>query len=64
MQHGVVVFSDGEMHKTFEIEIADNDVWNMEAIQLVVLHSPVNCILGELKSTTIVILNEVSLLAC
>lgn len=57
-QAGTVTFSDGEKGAVIKVMIYDNDQWNLEATQLVHLFDPVNCTLGELKTTTIYILNE------
>ena len=57
---GEVTIKAGEFSSEIVLDIVDNDVWNMEAIQTMTLHSPSdNCVLGELKVTTIVVLNEV-----
>merc|ERR1712166_818376 len=55
---GTLVFEPGDVEKTFSMQILDNDVWNMEASQMVHLHSPEDCVLGGLAITTIVCLNE------
>ena len=46
------------MKISFEIEIFDNDVWNLEEMLTVHLTDPVGATLGELSVTTVCILNE------
>jgi len=57
-QSGTVVIPPGVMTADIEIEILDNDEWNVEARQILFLSNPQGAILGELKENTIVILNE------
>lgn len=57
-QSGTAVIPAGQFKSEITINLVDNDVWNMEALQLMKLHSPKDCVMGELCTTTIVMLNE------
>ena len=50
---GEVTIKAGQYECTVDLKIDNNDVWNIEAVQLVHMHSPVNCVLGELRTTTV-----------
>ena len=55
---GTVLFRDNIFEHVIEIGIIDDENWNVEAVEKVVLYEPVNCNLGDLWCTSIVVLNE------
>jgi len=59
-QQGTATFEDGQNKSSVDIKILDNDEWNLEALCKVILVPlpDANYDLGELRITTMVILNE------
>ena len=56
---GMITFAKQEFEQIIEVGIVDDDNWNVEAVEKIVLHDPINCNLGDLWCTAIVVLNEV-----
>jgi len=55
---GTVTFEPGCTSGRFELLIVDDKEWNTEGVQRVHLSSPVNCELGELQQTILVVVND------
>ena len=59
MQSGKETLADGQMDGSIRIQLVDNDTWTVEATQSVHMKNPSsNAVLGELKTASVVVLND------